>query len=141
MNAYETECNVIHRALVGYEIEAGELPSPSQNVNSPHPATSAQPQQLLQNAAPNLIAGETTSFEEQLRPTLSSLVSNNDFDALEKIAGGFRTSKSQTADGTWHLLSFYRVLCELPQKACEGRLGRLPLANRWFRAENTSSRM
>ena len=131
-------------ALLVYlcQIEAGKAQSanlPNQGANVFHPTPSTQSGQFAQDSAANMVPGETSSFEEQLRATLSALVASNDFDALEKIADGFRISKAQTTDGTWHLLSFYRVLSKLPDNTTHGQWDeRIAFLNKWTSAKPDS---
>ena len=78
------------------------------------------------------VDGEETTFEEELLRKTALLMSGQKFDELDKMADAFRSSKAQSAIGTWHLLSFYRVITKLSEDAGEQAwTGRIAFFKNW----------
>jgi hypothetical protein len=57
--------------------------------------------------APCAVFGDELDDRARIRNEVATLVTNEDFSKLESMADTYRTSKSRTSSGIWHLTIFY----------------------------------
>jgi hypothetical protein len=62
---------------------------------------------------------EASVIYSNLAEKLNVLVEKRDFVGLEKIAASLRDSKTETANGTWHLMIFYCHLAAIGDKSTD----------------------
>jgi hypothetical protein len=64
-----------------------------------------------QGSNADLVKGDEAQVRHELAVQMNDAVEHSGSQGLERIANDLRKSRAQMADGTWHLLIFYRLLC------------------------------
>ncbi len=86
-----------------------------------------------------LVDDDCTTITKEISQKLRTLLTSKNFSELDKMAAGFRTSKAQTANGSWHLGIFYSEMAQCNAPVAEAdRKARIELLGEWVRARPDS---
>jgi len=111
------------------QAQAAVQPSPGALLSVQSSAKYIPPSELI------VVDSEGEAVTKDLQRKVGPLVSGQKFQELDKLANDLRASKTQTADGTWHLKVLYEVLVGLPDTASEAEWqARLEFCRQWTRA-------